>query len=155
MEFDEGSSLEGQSDSYEIIRRLGEGGFGVTYRARGKRDHKQVVVKTLRIDRRVENWKSLELFEREGQVLKSLRGERRLGRKQMVDWFWDMLKVCAYLHEQSPPVLHRDISPKNIILSEKEGHPVLIDFGRPARSSRRRRRRSRTATVAGPSRSAS
>lgn len=36
--------------------------------------------------------------------------------------------VLEYLHEQSAPVLHRDISPDNLVLKE-DGQLVVIDFG--------------------------
>lgn len=39
-----------------------------------------------------------------------------------------MLAVLAYLHELNPPIVHRDISPKNIIITP-EGRPYLVDFG--------------------------
>jgi tRNA A-37 threonylcarbamoyl transferase component Bud32 len=41
-------------------------------------------------------------------------------RKQMLD-------AIAYVHAEG--VLHRDISPDNILLDRKTGRPVLIDFG--------------------------
>lgn len=39
-----------------------------------------------------------------------------------------LLGTLAYLHRLSPPVIHRDIKPGNIVLRE-DGTPVLIDFG--------------------------
>ncbi|MEY2979119.1 MAG: hypothetical protein RLZZ435_3258, partial [Cyanobacteriota bacterium] len=40
-----------------------------------------------------------------------------------------LLSVLDYLHSQTPPVLHRDISPDNIIRCKATGLPKLIDFG--------------------------
>lgn len=40
----------------------------------------------------------------------------------------DVLQILIYLHELSPPVIHRDIKPGNLILGE-DGHLYLIDFG--------------------------
>ncbi len=37
-------------------------------------------------------------------------------------------EILVYLHEQSPPVLHRDITPDNLVLRE-DGKVFLIDFG--------------------------
>jgi serine/threonine-protein kinase len=39
----------------------------------------------------------------------------------------DLLPVLAYLHNQN--IVHRDLSPENIIQRESDGLPVLIDFG--------------------------
>ena len=40
----------------------------------------------------------------------------------------DLLDVLVYLHALSPPVIHRDISPRNVILDEA-GRAHLVDFG--------------------------
>src|SRR5690606_24119602 len=37
------------------------------------------------------------------------------------------LEILAYLHEQVPPVLHRDVNPRNVMLGPDRVH--LIDFG--------------------------
>ena len=42
--------------------------------------------------------------------------------------------VLAYLHDQDPPVIHRDIKPPNIRLTET-GCPFLVDFGIAKRGS--------------------
>jgi serine/threonine protein kinase len=39
-----------------------------------------------------------------------------------------VLKVLDYLHNLTPPVIHRDIKPQNIIRRE-DGHIYLVDFG--------------------------
>ena len=41
----------------------------------------------------------------------------------------NLLPVLDYLHSQHPPILHRDISPDNIIRCNTTGLPKLIDFG--------------------------
>ncbi|MCU0826229.1 MAG: serine/threonine protein kinase [Tabrizicola sp.] len=46
---------------------------------------------------------------------------------QIVDILHQMLDALGYVHAQG--VLHRDISPDNILLDRVTGRPVLIDFG--------------------------
>ena len=158
-----GQTLSSEQDSYTLEEKIGEGGFGVTWGASRASDGSRVVLKQLRLDR-LDDWKSMELFEREARVLRELdhphivgyvdeftvddtgsmvlvqryvegatlveimREGRPLDAHTMARWFQQMLDVCAYLHGLSPPVIHRDISPKNIILSE-DGRATLIDFG--------------------------
>lgn len=39
-----------------------------------------------------------------------------------------LLEVLIYLHTQSPPLIHRDIKPQNIIIDQKD-QVFLVDFG--------------------------
>jgi hypothetical protein len=57
-----------------------------------------------------------------------MRQGRTLGQLEMLTWFQELLEVLAYLHGLSPPVVHRDVTPKNIIL-RPDGRAVLVDFG--------------------------
>ena len=49
-----------------------------------------------------------------------------------VDWvlFWadQLLDALSYLHSQEPPVIHRDIKPQNLKLTD-DNSVVLLDFG--------------------------
>jgi len=49
-----------------------------------------------------------------------------------VSWvmFWadQMLDALSYLHSHEPPIVHRDIKPQNLKLTD-ENHIVLLDFG--------------------------
>ena len=39
-----------------------------------------------------------------------------------------ILEILQYLHQQKPPVIHRDIKPQNLIKSQ-DGKIYLVDFG--------------------------
>lgn len=59
-------------ERYQVERELGKGGFGTTYAALDQKTGERVAVKVLDL-RRVGDWKAVELFEREAQVLKKLK----------------------------------------------------------------------------------
>ena len=46
----------------------------------------------------------------------------------VVPWFRRMAEILAYLHTQTPPIIHRDLTPDNIVRRE-DSDLVLIDFG--------------------------
>lgn len=60
---------------YRIERELGWGGFATTYLATDLDTQQTCVVKELSI-RKVRDWKSVELFEREAKILKNLNHSR-------------------------------------------------------------------------------
>lgn len=56
---------------YRILNTLGQGGVGITYKAQDLQNSQQVALKALSL-RRMTDWKVLELFEREAQILSEL-----------------------------------------------------------------------------------
>ncbi|MGB5961693.1 MAG: serine/threonine-protein kinase [Coleofasciculaceae cyanobacterium] len=56
-----------------------------------------------------------------------LKSGMRLNEAEIIQFLQQMLAVLSYIHSQG--VIHRDISPDNIILRTSDHLPVLIDFG--------------------------
>ncbi|MDX2213721.1 MAG: protein kinase [Oculatellaceae cyanobacterium bins.114] len=60
-----------------------------------------------------------------------LRERQKEGKKftpdEIVQWLKDLLPVLTYIHDQG--IIHRDISPDNIMLPTLRTQPMLIDFG--------------------------
>ncbi len=48
--------------------------------------------------------------------------------EKVLAWAIDLAKILSYLHGQEHPVIHRDLTPDNIVL-RNDGTIVLIDFG--------------------------
>ncbi|HLQ18917.1 MAG TPA: serine/threonine-protein kinase [Tabrizicola sp.] len=61
-------------------------------------------------------------------LLQTVEGTARpLTPKQIVAFLHTMLDAIGHVHAQG--LLHRDISPDNILLDKATGQPILIDFG--------------------------
>jgi serine/threonine protein kinase, bacterial len=45
-----------------------------------------------------------------------------------IEWALQIAAVMEYLHSQKPPILHRDLTPDNLIV-RNDGQIVVIDFG--------------------------
>ncbi len=65
-----------------------------------------------------------------GHTYEQLQTERQgqhFSEQEITQLFRDLLPVLSYLHRQG--VIHRDISPDNIMRRDRDGLPVLIDLG--------------------------
>lgn len=82
------------------------------------------------IDHFVEGGRNYMLLERIlGQSLRQLVNQSGPQLEPLVvKWSREIVEIVRYLHEQIPPIIHRDLTPENLILSE-DGNIYLIDFG--------------------------
>ena len=171
----EGTLLLG--DEFTILRKLGNGGFGITYLANDNYLDRQVVIKEcfpevfcrrtgasvqVRSRSNHDKYRSIvEMFSREARSIAKMRhpniigvhrvfedndtayialdliegqdlleiikeDRRKLTPAQVKEILIKLLDAVETVHGQD--LLHRDISPDNILL-DKWSNPVLIDFG--------------------------
>ncbi len=66
----------------------------------------------------------------EGKSLAALLAERGqpLGEQEVLPWIRQVCDALEYLHTSTPPIIHRDIKPDNIIVTA-DGRAMLVDFG--------------------------
>ncbi|WP_017297116.1 serine/threonine protein kinase [Nodosilinea nodulosa] len=150
---------------YRILQPLGQGSSGTTYAAEVLETGRAIALKELSL-RGLQDWKKIELFEREARILKTLShpaipqyidffqvdtadnrwfylAQDLAEGTSLADWIEagrrvdeaearriaaQVLEVLVYLHGLSPPVIHRDIKPQNIIRRD-DGQLYLVDFG--------------------------
>ena len=154
------------NNRYSIVNKLGQGGSSITYAAIDKKTNEKVAIKALSLTG-LEDWKKIELFEREAKILQQLNYP---AIPQYIDYFqvetdsevyfyivqelapgqslahlinqgWlpeekvvkdiaeRVLEILVYLQQLTPPVIHRDIKPQNIIYQPDTGKLFLVDFG--------------------------
>ena len=68
----------------------------------------------------------------DGKTYSGLLGERQhqgltFTEDEVIKWLKNLLPVLEYVHQHN--IIHRDISPDNIMLPQGKDMPVLIDFG--------------------------
>ncbi len=63
----------------------------------------------------------------DGQTLDTLRRQGPLDPRRLEALLRSALEPLHYLHGRVPPVIHRDLSPRNLIVSNERVH--LVDFG--------------------------
>lgn len=144
------------SDIYEILGKIGEGNSGEIYKAYHKNLGKEVVLKKIKteikdfVNNRVEvdvlkNLRHsclpqvLDFLEIDGDVYTVMDYIPGNSFKQYLDagtvfpeksvliWAQQICATLRYLHSQTPPIIHSDLKPGNIMLMPN-GNICLIDF---------------------------
>lgn len=73
------------------------------------------------------HYMSLEYIQ--GEDLRRLAARRgTISERKVGQWLRQILEILVFLENQSPPIVHRDLTPENIVL-RPNGKLALIDFG--------------------------
>jgi len=141
--------------NYTIVERIGEGGFGVVYKAIHHAKQRTEALKVLfgqtpvratyfqnevRLVARLQHPNIATLYEAhlsslplyytmefvEGQQLDEYLREQRATLTGRINILKQVIDAVGYAHDQG--VIHRDIKPQNIIV-DAHGHPRIVDFG--------------------------
>jgi serine/threonine protein kinase, bacterial len=49
--------------------------------------------------------------------------------KQAIYWMIQLCEILGYIHQQQPPLIHRDVKPANILVRATDKRIFLLDFG--------------------------
>ncbi|HZU38097.1 MAG TPA: serine/threonine-protein kinase, partial [Gemmataceae bacterium] len=61
--------------------------------------------------------------------LMEMRGNKPFPIPKVIAWAKSVCDVLEHMHRQSPPLIHRDLKPDNIMLLEDQESIKMIDFG--------------------------
>ncbi|MBW4449371.1 MAG: serine/threonine protein kinase [Spirirestis rafaelensis WJT71-NPBG6] len=62
------------------------------------------------------------------ELLQKLQKQgRNFSQDEVINWLKNLLVILEYIHQHN--IIHRDISPDNVMLPDNKNLPMLIDFG--------------------------
>ena len=86
----------------------------------------------------------------EGKTLEQLKQEKgSFSEKELLFWLRQLSEIMAYLHSRTPPLIHGDIKPSNLMIGP-DGRLILLDFGACLSLGKERRERYGTRVFAAP-----
>jgi serine/threonine protein kinase, bacterial len=53
----------------------------------------------------------------------------KISLSQAIDWMVQLCEILGYIHQQQPPLIHRDVKPANILVRTIDRRIFLLDFG--------------------------
>jgi serine/threonine protein kinase, bacterial len=53
----------------------------------------------------------------------------KISLSQAIDWMVQLCGILGYIHQQQPPLIHRDVKPANILVRTIDRRIFLLDFG--------------------------
>lgn len=73
------------------------------------------------------NYMAMEYVQ--GTTLRStVNNDGPADESTVISWAEDLAAILKYLSEHEPPIVHRDLTPENLVITD-EGRVVAIDFG--------------------------
>lgn len=144
------------NNTYKITEQLGSGGGGIVFKAYHLRLEKYVAIKLIKekvrgkINERAEA-DILKGLKHEGlpqvydfvndgddiytvmefidgrSLYEIIKEKKTISYIQTIEWAKQLCSATAYLHTRKPPIIHSDIKPQNIMITN-DGQVCLIDF---------------------------
>jgi eukaryotic-like serine/threonine-protein kinase len=153
------SILPGQIGRFRVISELGKGAQGIVYLATDTQLERNVAIKTILLEKPSPRIKAqlltesrtvsklqhpgiITLYEADEHLGKPylvfeyvdgtslheyLQSKGKIPAKEAIHFMDSILNAIAYAHKRS--VIHRDLTPHNIMLTDGNNKPRLMDFG--------------------------